>query len=123
MTRPVSYLLILSNEVVNEAKTNCGEKKKLKDGRIVTETHFAIVDLDNPQGYPSNFVCILPFRGQAFKNELAYKVEFNKIFGKESLVRALKFLNDALLEENDPIILNAIEKRLRMLTFQSKGNI
>jgi hypothetical protein len=99
------------------------KKKKLKDGRIVTETHFAIVDLDNPQGYPSNFVCILPFREQAFKNESAYKVEFNKIFGKESLVRALKFLNDALLEENDPIILNAIKKHLRMLTVQLKGNI
>jgi hypothetical protein len=99
------------------------KKRKLKDARIVTETHFAIIDLDNPQGYPSNFVCILPFREQAFKKESAYKVEFNKIFGKESLVRALKFLNHALLEESDSIILNAIEKRLRMLTVIAKGNI
>lgn len=27
------------------------KKKKLKNDRIVTETHFVIVDLDNPQGY------------------------------------------------------------------------
>jgi AAA+ superfamily predicted ATPase len=80
------------------------KKRKLKDARIVTETHFAIIDLDNPQWYQSNFVCILLFREQAFKKESAYKVEFNKIFGKESLVRALKFLKHPLLEESDSII-------------------
>ena len=91
------------------------KRKRRKYGEIITQTYFAIVDSDNLKGYPSNFVCTLPLRAESYEPRTQYTSTFMIIIGQGSIARAMELLNEALVKENDPLIVKAIEKRLELL--------
>jgi hypothetical protein len=73
---------------------------------------FAVVDLDRAEGYPSNFVCMLPMRININGQKIS---TFEKKFGDRSLDLAKNLLNEALKSGGDPEIKGEIERRLRLL--------
>ncbi len=73
---------------------------------------FVIVDLDKAKTYPMNFVCLLPKR-LSFNDKK--RTAFEKIFENHSLTVAKKMLIDALKSEDEPEVVDEIEKRLSLL--------
>lgn len=73
---------------------------------------FVVVDLDRAKNYPMNFVCLLPKR-LSFNDKK--RTAFEKIFENNSLTVAKKMLTDALKSEDEPEIVDEIEKRLSLL--------
>lgn len=84
----------------------------LKDYSLGRRFRFAVVDLDKPNGYPLNFVCMLPasFSGKGKANSV-----FMQIFGDKSLEQAKALLNRALKRECDSEVKTEIERRLNQL--------
>jgi hypothetical protein len=75
--------------------------------------NLAVVDLDIAKAYPANFLCILPI-------QIGFEVErqnhFSRIFGDRSADTARRLLAEALDNEDDPVVIESLEKRLRMLS-------
>jgi hypothetical protein len=78
---------------------------------------FAVVDLDKTDGYPLNFVCMLPMRINPNGRKIS---TFEKKFGDKSLELAKRLLNEALKIEDDPEIKSEIERRLRLLDSEGR---
>ena len=75
------------------------------------EISFTVVDLDKAETYPGNFVCLLPKRLEAGRNDS----KFHEIYGKSSQQIATKLLTKALRRERSPQVKNEIEKRLKAI--------
>jgi hypothetical protein len=73
---------------------------------------FAVVDLDRSEGYPENFVCLLP---KKLDSRSKLKSRFLEIFGENSNQVATNLLVDALRSEADIDVKREIEKRLKSL--------
>jgi hypothetical protein len=73
---------------------------------------FAVVDLDKSNGYPSNFVCVLPMQ---MSDKGKSKSIFLQVFGDKSLEQARALLTGALKTEEESEVKAEIEKRLKML--------
>jgi hypothetical protein len=74
---------------------------------------FSVIDLDRSDGYPVNFVCLLP-------KELKFtgvngRSRFLEIFGEDSQQIAVDLLKDALRNKKDVETKIEIEKRLKLL--------
>jgi len=84
----------------------------VKDYSLGRRFRFAVVDLDKPAGYPSNFVCMLPaqFSGKGKSGSV-----FMQIFGDKSMEQAKALLNRALKKEENPEVKAEIERRLTLL--------
>lgn len=83
---------------------------------------FAIVDSDKPDGYPRNFVCLLPSRVTEVGKS---KSAFLNIFGNSGFEQAKRLLTEALRTERNAEVKNEIERRLVLLepkTLQTKCN-
>ncbi len=70
----------------------------------------AVVDLDRPEKYPSNFVCMLPAQIGSDKNSV-----FVKLFGDKSIELASQLLTDALETEIDVETKAEIGRRLKII--------
>jgi len=77
---------------------------------------FAVVDFSKSQSYPLNFVCMLPLRLGAAKQDSI----FLQVFGDKSLEQAKILLKEALDRENDSDVKAEIERRLKLLDNQIK---
>ena len=73
---------------------------------------FAVVDLNKSEGYPGNFVSLLPMR---IDSDGKLPSVFTKFFGNKSLETAQKLLTKALRTEGDSEIKVEIERRLNLL--------
>jgi hypothetical protein len=73
---------------------------------------FAIVDSDKPDGYPRNFICLLPSRVTEVGKS---KSAFLNIFGNSGFEQAERLLTEALRIERNAEIKNEIERRLELL--------
>jgi RNA binding exosome subunit len=73
---------------------------------------FAVVDLDKSEGYPGNFVSMLPMR---IDSEGKIASVFTKFFGNKSLETARRLLNKSLKKKHSPQITAEIERRLNLL--------
>ena len=73
---------------------------------------FAVVDLDKAEAYPLNFVCTLPM--QLSVNRKAENA-FVNTFGDTSYELAQILLHKALKREQDPVVKDEIERRLKRL--------
>ncbi len=84
----------------------------VKDYSLGRRFRFAVVDLDKPSGYPSNFICMLPahFGGKGESRSV-----FTQIFGDKSLEQAKALLSQALKTEQDSEVKAEIERRLNLL--------
>jgi len=83
-----------------------------------TTIKFAVVDLNEPEEYPLNFVCVLP-RHIDPNGKLISK--FSNEFGDKSQDLAKKLLKVALITENDFDIKKAIIERLKLLDSKPKN--
>jgi hypothetical protein len=72
---------------------------------------FAVIDLSKSEGYPSNFVCVLPVQIRENKNASA----FEKLFGEKSVEQAKILLTAALKSADDSEIRVEIERRVKLL--------
>ncbi|MGD0329319.1 MAG: hypothetical protein ABSB40_02600 [Nitrososphaeria archaeon] len=70
----------------------------------------AVVDLDRPEKYPSNFVCMLPAQIGSDKDSA-----FVKLFGDKSIELASQLLTDALETETDVETKAEIGRRLKII--------
>ena len=73
---------------------------------------FAVVDLDKPGNYPSNFVCMLPAQISLDRKNSSI---FLEVFGDKSLEMARALLTKALEKENDSEVKAEVERRLKLL--------
>jgi hypothetical protein len=73
---------------------------------------FSVLDLDRVDGYPANFVCLLP---KTIENVGKSKSKFVEKFGEESNQIAIRLLKEALGSESDVTFKDEIEKRLDIL--------
>jgi len=73
---------------------------------------FAVVDLDKLEGYPGNFVSMLPMR---VDSEGKIASVFTKFFGNKSLETAKRLLNKSLKMKHSSEITAEIERRLNLL--------
>lgn len=92
--------------------------RNAKEHRTRRSIRFAIVDLDKPSSYPSNFICMLP---QRVTNGRQDESIFSKIFGKDQIEIAKALLLSALESESDSEIKTEIKQRLRMINSKSSG--
>jgi hypothetical protein len=76
---------------------------------------FAVIDPNKLQGYPANFVCVLPKR---IFDSGRPPSEFGRIFGQKSSELAIDLLKDALKQENDEKVKVELEKRLKALELE-----
>lgn len=91
-------------------------KRKKHDGfNRTTETRFAVVNAENPKGYPSNFICTLPKGKEAYSKKSRHQTVFVQVFGKGSLNLAWQLLSEALIDEKNPLIITAIKNRLKII--------
>jgi hypothetical protein len=81
---------------------------------------FAVVDLDKPKGFPSNFICMLPIQ---INGKSKFETSFRHIFGDESIQQARSLLTDGLKTEEEPEVKAEIEKRLKLLDPGAVGEI
>jgi hypothetical protein len=72
----------------------------------------AVVDLDRPEKYPSNFVCMLPAQIGSDGNKHS---AFVKLFGDKSIELASQLLTDALETETDVETKAEIGRRLKII--------
>jgi hypothetical protein len=70
----------------------------------------AVVDLDRPEKYPSNFVCMLPAQIGSDKHSV-----FVKLFGDKSVELASQLLTDAFEAETDVKTKAEIGRRLKII--------
>jgi len=73
---------------------------------------FAVVDLNNSEGYPLNFVSMLPMR---IGSEGKVPSKFTKFFGNKSLKIARGLLTESLKKEHGSEIKAEIGRRLNLL--------
>ena len=73
---------------------------------------FAVVDLDKSEGYPGNFVSMLPMK---IDSEGKIASAFTKFFGNESLETARGLLTESLKKKHSPKITAELERRLNLL--------
>ena len=73
---------------------------------------FAVVDLNNLEGYPSNFVSMLPMR---IDSDGEIPSVFTKFFGNKSLKIARGLLTESLKKEHGSEIKTEIARRLNLL--------
>lgn len=90
------------------SKLFLGSKYRPTGMRIV----FTVVDLDQFESYPRNFVCNLP---REINIRLKNQNKFVKIFSKESLNIAKELLLDLLNSGQDLEVEREIKQRLRIL--------
>lgn len=79
---------------------------------------FAVIDLNEPEEYPLNFLCILPRFIDPNMNVLS---EFSKRFKDKSSKLAVDLLKQELQNQDDPEIIREIEKRLKVFTPKPKN--
>lgn len=87
-------------------------KREYISRRFIQPINFAVMDMDKATGYPANFICVLPKQMEATGD---YRNIFSSIFRENSLITAEKLLTEALKIENDPEIMDEIEKRLKLI--------
>ena len=78
------------------------------------QTSFVVVDLNNGQEYPQNFVCVFPknlFRKNQRSN--LKRSKFVQIFGEKAHRVARELLQEALKRETDREVRRHIESSLR----------
>lgn len=78
----------------------------------------AVVDLDKPEKYPSNFVCMLPAQIGSDKQSA-----FFKLFGDKSVELAGQLLTDALETETDIGTKAEIGRRLKIIKSSSTNQV
>jgi len=78
----------------------------------------AVVDLDKPEKYPSNFVCMLPAQIDSDKHSV-----FVKLFGDKSIELASQLLADALETETDIETKAEIGRRLKIIKSHSANQV
>ncbi len=78
----------------------------------------AVVDLDRPEKYPSNFVCMLPAQIGSDKHSV-----FVKLFGDKSVELASQLLTDALEAEIDVETKAEIGRRLKIIKSPSANQV
>ena len=93
-------------------RLQASKKEDAKDYSQRSYIRFAVIDLDESENYPANYVCMLPFRPSI--NGKVNNI-FSKLFGKDSLEIAKRLLNEALKTETDSEIKAKIEERLKLL--------
>ncbi len=98
-------LLIIENELHSYRK-----KKNLLS--------FIVIDRDNSNGYPSNFVCTLPENVRSLEGTSRSK--FYEIFRERSEDTAKALLNEALETEVRPDFLTEVRRRIDDLQPKSK---
>lgn len=74
---------------------------------------FSVIDLDRLEGYPANFVCLLPKELKSTSN--SGKTKFIEVFGEDSNQIATRLLKNAFGSESDVELRREIEKRLKLL--------
>lgn len=89
--------------------------KPFEKGSVRGKYRLAVIDPYNSQGYPSNFVCVLP---KKIYDKGKPKTLFAKIFGPNSVSYAIELLNEAIPLEKDPRTKAELQKRLRGLMTQ-----
>jgi hypothetical protein len=89
------------------------KQAKNKPSGLTEELVFTILDLDKAKDYPANFVCLLPKNLQ--RECKPNNSQFSVIFGDNSNKIATKLLTDALRSENDIIVRDEIERRLKAI--------
>ncbi len=83
------------------------------------QLRFAIVNLEKPGNYPSNFVCMLPLHiYRSIGDSL-----FARTFGGQCSDLAKELLTDALKKERDPDIKAEIERRLELIVPRKSRHI
>ena len=78
----------------------------------------AVVDLDKPEKYPSNFVCMMPSQIGSDKHSA-----FVKLFGDKSVELASQLLTDALETETDIETKAEIGRRLKIIKSLSTNQV
>ena len=80
----------------------------------------AVVDLDRPEKYPSNFVCMLPAQ---IGSDGSKQSVFVKLFGDKSIELASQLLTDALETETDIETKAEIGRRLKIIKSSSTNQV
>jgi hypothetical protein len=73
---------------------------------------FAVIDKDKANGYPANFICLLPSKVTELGKSNSV---FRSIFRDKSLEQAKLLLTKALNRENDLEVKNELKRRLELL--------
>ena len=88
------------------------------------QTSFVVIDLNEGQEYPQNFLCVFPknlFRKNQRSN--LKRSKFAKIFGEKTHEVARKLLQEALRKETDREARRHIESSLKEVIDSSQQNI
>ena len=85
--------------------------KEVSGTSLAQRYRFAVVDMDRPEKYPSNFVCMLPAQIDSDKHSV-----FVKLFGDKSVELASQLLTEALKTETDVETKAEIGRRLKIIT-------
>jgi len=94
-------------------------QKETKD-YLIAQRRFTVVDLDQSENYPLNFVCMLPLN---LKEGTRSSSIFEGLFGKESVNVAKKLLEKALQSHSDLETKKAIQYRLKLLAPKPKNMV
>jgi len=94
--------------------------KKASATSLAQRYRCAVVDLDKPEKYPSNFVCMMPAQIGSDGNKHS---AFVKLFGDKSIELASQLLTDALETETDIEIKAEIERRLKIIKSRSANQV
>ena len=86
--------------------------KEVSGTSLAQRYRCAVVNLDRPEEYPSNFVCMMPAQIGSDGNKRSV---FVKLFGDKSVELASQLLADALETETDNETKAEIERRLKLI--------
>ena len=92
--------------------------KETSETSLAQRYRCAVVDLDKPEKYPSNFVCMMPAQIGSDKHSA-----FVKLFGDKSVELASQLLTDAFETEVDIETKAEIGRRLKMIKSSSTNQV
>jgi len=90
------------------------------NSRIRTKHLFAVIDLDESEKYPQNFVSVLPLHISAIVKPSNV---FERLFGNKSLEIANQLLHKALESRPDFETAKAIRERIELLANQQNNEV
>jgi len=94
--------------------------KEVSGTSLAQRYRCAVVDLDRPEKYPSNFICMMPAQIGTDGNKRSV---FVKLFGDKSVELASQLLTDALEAETDIGTKAEIERRLKIIKSPSANQV
>lgn len=92
--------------------------KPFEKGSVGGKYRLAVIDPYNSQGYPSNFVCVLP---KKIYDKGKPMTLFAKMFGPNSVEYAIELLKAAIPLEQDQRAKAELQKRLRGFNAQKSA--